>query len=471
MLTIGTAVTLTIVETGRGQTTSRSKQAETQPGYGAAFQIALANIGQITPAELAARRPEPPYNPKFGWDPTTAKYWDQVMQATPTAPDPATLPSDPFERAKLLRPKHREPWYDFRVNADELAKFQENGFVVSERMGASSFGELFYRVYSRDLPVFISADAILQAWHRSYDAMLEELELTYLSASLSNLLAGMSSAVPAAKADYGNGPLASGLLDSDYFLAVARSLLSGQQTPSKLDQDDRVAETLRAVEAEQMQTFTLFGRNRNMDFSQFKPRGHYEMSDSLREYFRAMMWCGRIDLRIAGGLDANGPLSSPRELGSALVLNDLLNRSGKFDQWRQFDALLQTFVGRADSATFAHLDALLKEAKLSDISAIKEEKVLEKLQVDILAGRFGLQDIRGDVYVNPGGSQPIQMPRSFTVLGQRFAVDSWALSKVVYDDISWDGDLVQRRIPSDLDLAFSVLGNDHVVPDLVLSIG
>jgi hypothetical protein len=175
-----------------------------------------------------------------------------------------------------------------------------------------------------------------------------------------------------------------------------------------------------------------------------------------------------MDLRVAGGYDATGPLSSPRELAAALVLHDLLTRSGKVDTWRRFDALLQTFVGRADSATFAHLEALLKAAKLAGAEAVKDEKALDALQANILAGKFGLQEVRGDVYLNtPGSRQPIQMPRSFTLLGQRFAIDSWVLSRVVYDDIKWDGELVQRRVPSALDVAFAALGNDHVVPDLV----
>lgn len=33
-----------------------------------------------------------------------------------------------------------------------------------------------------------------------------------------------------------------------------------------------------------------------------KPRGHYAKSAELRRYFRTMMWCGRIDLKIAGVL-------------------------------------------------------------------------------------------------------------------------------------------------------------------------
>ena len=54
-----------------------------------------------------------------------------------------------------------------RLNDQELTKFKQNGFVVSERMGAGSFAEMFYRIYSRDLPVFVSTDALLHAWHRT----------------------------------------------------------------------------------------------------------------------------------------------------------------------------------------------------------------------------------------------------------------------------------------------------------------
>src|SRR5262249_55793960 len=49
---------------------------------------------------------------------------------------------------------------------------------------------------------------------------------------------------------------------------------------------------------------------------------------------------------------------------------------------------------------------------------------------------------------------------------QKFALDSWALSHLVYDDVLWDGEKVQRRVPSGLDVAFAVLGNDQVVPEL-----
>lgn len=422
-------------------------------GYAARLQAELKAVGEITPKQFAERYALPTYLEKPSFDPTGAKFWDEFA----------------LEKAKPL-PKGAKPgiWYDFRLNAEELAKFKANNFVVSERMGAATCADMFYRIYRRDLPVFISADAILSAWHRSYDSILEELETTHLTFALNELLTGMADQLPAAKAAYGTGPLSDGLRDADYFLAVARSLLAGKPTGTKFDQEKRVGDTLSHVAAEKMLSVNLFGRDRTVDFSQFKPRGHYEKSDALKQYFKAMMWCGRTDLRIAGGADATGPLSAERELASAFVLCDLLERAGKVEAWKQFDRMLQVFVGVTDSASFADLRGLMDKAKIKTPADIKDFDALTKLQDEILKGKIGLQDIRGDVYYTfPGSPVRLTLPRSFTVMGQKFALDSWATSEAVYDSIKWQDKRILRRIPSGLDVAFAAFGNNQVVPEIV----
>jgi Leucine-rich repeat (LRR) protein len=424
-------------------------------GYTAAFEEALKKIGQISPLEFAKLyATTAKYLPQISWDPTTAKFWDEFNL-------------DPKENNKN---PNRKNWrsYDFRLNPEELAIFKRNGFVVSERLGANNFADLLYGIYSNDLPVFVSADALLHAWHRSFDAILEELEETYLSSSLDEILEGMQQRIPDAWNQYGNGVLGSSVSDADYFLAVASSLLADKAVKTHLNQDARVAETLEAIQGQQLQEFELFGRLRKVDFSQFKVRGHYENSELLKQYFRAMMWCGRIDLRIAEIASEKSPAkSSPRELGAAVILYDLLKQSGKFEQWQQFDQLLQTFVGRTDSMTFAQLGDILDKAKIKSPADVKDLGTLEQLQADILASKIGFQDIRSHYYVSPFDSEKVKLPRSFTLLGQKFVVDSWVTSKVVYDDIEWDGEKVQRRVPSCLDVAFAALGNNQVVPDLV----
>src|SRR5262249_27508937 len=90
---------------------------------------------------------------------------------------------------------------------------------------------------------------------------------------------------------------------------------------------------------------------------------------------------------------------------------------------------------------------------------------VEALQKRIAATDLGKQEIRGDVFVTDSSGKVV-LPRSFTFLGQRFAIDSWVLAKVVYDDITWQGGPVMRRVPSALDVAFAALGNDAAVPHL-----
>jgi hypothetical protein len=69
---------------------------------------------------------------------------------------------------------------------------------------------------------------------------------------------------------------------------------------------EKFNEILQAIAAEQLEFMPLFteeSRVRKLDFSQFKPRGHYnkviwtqEGERTLENYFRAMMWLGRIGL-------------------------------------------------------------------------------------------------------------------------------------------------------------------------------
>ncbi|MHB8522790.1 MAG: DUF3160 domain-containing protein [Limisphaerales bacterium] len=443
-------------------------------GYAGSFAEQLAMIGQITPEQFAARYPAPTnYLAGLDWDPTTADFWPEFNV------DPADYNLNLIPGVDDLRQ------FDFRLNTNELAAFKKNGFVVSERLGAPSCGEIFSRLWADDMPVFIATDPILHAWHRSYDMMLSELEETYLFENVRQMLDGMASQATAAATQAGDGPLKNSVRDADYLVTVARSLLAGSQQASALGQEDRVAATLSAVVQLQLsECFDLFGQPRAVDFSQFKPRGHYTESERLGRYFQCVMWLGRTDLRVAGGpyqdasLACAAPhMAPPRELGTAIVLNQLLNASGQFDRWQQFDHLIQTFVGWTDSMTFAQLSEVLRAAGIQNVADVPDAATLDRLQTNLVSGAIGVKNIRSDWFNSPLGPDQIQLPQSFTIFGQKFILDSWALSQTVFDSIIWDkdgvpslDDKVPRRVPSALDVAFSVFGNNQTVPELVARI-
>ncbi len=463
-----------------GEIPAQARSSEyVAPGWGESLAAELKKIGQISKDDFRTRyEPKTPYLKNLDWDPTTAMFFDR-FDLDPNVPGIKVRARGAEEKMlldaamKMGKNLHAgDPVYveihsnfDFRLNPEERQKFKTNGFVVSERLGARSCTDMYYRIYKRDLPVLITSDAILHAWHRSYDAILEDTEVRVLAPTLAKLLAGMSDQVAAARSEYGDGLFRDSLLDVDYYLAVARSLLQGTAVSSVLQQDERVRRTLNACQSYQADFhFDLFGKNRQMDFSQFLPRGHYEKSVDLKNYFHAMMWCGRIDLRVAG----NPNESSPRELASAVVMNDLLERSKGFELWNQFDGMLQVFVGKPDSMTFAQLNEVLRMTGLRSPKDFTSANQIDVLRKQIEAGDFGAQEIRGDLFLSdrerPG---KLVLPRSFTLLGQKFVVDSWALSNLVYDDIVWNNERIQRRVPSCIDVSFSVFGNDHAVPILM----
>jgi hypothetical protein len=368
-------------------------------GYGAQFDAELQKIGEISVQDFATNAANISYLPQLTWDPKTAQFWSN------------------FNSSGLS------------LSPNELGVFLTNGFVVSERLGSASFADIYYRLFHADLPAFITSDSMLHAWHRSYQSMLEEFEEIEISTLLSGMLSNMSRQLPQTWQQYGAGPLRESILDADYFLTVANSLWAGQMVPSPLgDQtvNQLVATTLTAVNGLALQEIEIFGGYRVIDFSQFKVRGHYDASDRLRHYFKTMMWCGRTDLRVA--TFPPNQEDDIRQLGTAIVLQWLLTQSGQSTNWAAIERVTRAFVGTTDSMTFAQLGDLLAAARIAGPADVTALDVLTNLQTRMLTGELGAQSIHSDFLYSPLGPEQIRLPRSFTVCGQKFILDSWAFS-------------------------------------------
>jgi hypothetical protein len=429
-------------------------------GYGRIYREELLRAGSLTPEQFAARHaPSLDYLPAITFNPESVKFWND-FNADPVAYN-ASLPTNVTDRRT----------YDFRMNPAEMKLFLTNGFVVSERLGSFSFADIFYRIFNDDLPVFVSADAVLHAWHYSYQRLLEESEETQLLPTLQSILDGMANELAKQTPAFRNGPLRDSLADADYILTVARSLLFGRQLPAAFGSDTAVTSALASIASFQYVPdptgFPSFGTTRPQDFSQYRIRGHYERTVGLGRYFQAFMWTSRMDLRI---FQKDAPAQSLRELGSAVVLAHLLQASGQSGPWRQLDNLIRLFVGRADAMTFAQLQPLLQAAGINSLEAITSLAPLVKLQQDIVNGNLGTQLYAGDVFYSPFGPEQVQLPRSFVLTGQRFVPDGWALAQVTFDRILWDKEIpgytvsgkVLRRYTSALDAVYGVLGNRQI---------
>ncbi len=431
-------------------------------GYGRVMAEQLQRLGYPTVEEFIAQsNPTNGYLAQISFDPTSARYWD--LFNTDPAVFNATLPANSPDRRL----------YDFRLNAEESARFRTNGFVVSERLGSYSFADVYYKIFTDDLPVFVSADSALHAWHWSYQAMLGELEETQLTQALGGILDGLAGQVGSVSASVGTGPLRDSVLDADYFITVGRSLLRGTPVGSVLGQNARVADTLAAVQAGAYRDdYPLWGEARRFDFSQFTVRGHYTRTAALGRYFQTFMWTAIADLRVAG------PQASTREAGTAVVLDELSQRAGTMTTWGGVDDLLRVFVGRAAALTLRELGPLRTATGLT-LAAANTPGRLAQAQADLLTGNLGVQAYANATYVSPNGPAQIQLPRVFALTGQRFIPDGWVTSEVTFDRVRWNQELpdgktyngkVVRRLPTALDVAFGVSGNRQVTPEIAAGI-
>ena len=268
---------------------------------------------QPTTADAFAARWKPAYRPSLGYDPLKAMHLD-LIQASP-----------------------------LRLNDAENAKFGQNGFVISGRQAFPTFFYGYKAIYAADLPVFISADSILYAVHRSYDAILKELEQARLIEALGTLLAGMHQALGSGAGAQMSAQFSSDVrADADLYLTVARRLLAAGSGPgpalapvagAKAADADKLVEL--ATAASGLGKVPLFGdAERAIDFSQFKPRGHYLGEPRLEPYFRAMIWLGRTDFRLIETSRRQAG-SSRRQFDAALLLRALLDPTRR---WQRLEA-------------------------------------------------------------------------------------------------------------------------------------
>ena len=79
----------------------------------------------------------------------------------------------------------------FQLTDYEKNLLNQNGFFVTERISNPDIIPMLQRVYNLDIPIYISTDAILKAFHESYDQILKGVEISYLIPQLENMLTAM----------------------------------------------------------------------------------------------------------------------------------------------------------------------------------------------------------------------------------------------------------------------------------------
>jgi hypothetical protein len=308
------------------------------------------------------------------------------------------------------------------------------GFVVVDSPDSAGPGDVYYDIFSNDLPLYVTADSILHAWHRTYDSLLKETETAVLLPALQALL-DQSMAALDSSSEAGR--------DASIYLAVARALLE-PDWPVPASINDEVDSFLGYIEQPSLREVDFLGARTPMDFSQFIPRGHYTDSEELKQYFKAMMWLGRTDLVLLGSPNEG----SPRQEAAARALAGVMTDQSIGNHYRTIDDYYAVCVGRTNAVTPIALLELCAEGGLTDCvgDGADMADVYEAQQPPEYSSRV----FAGDV-------PPIAM----RFLPQRFGYDSWVTSQTTTPRLkpAVPGGRAMAMVE---DVAF-VLGNDRAL--------
>ncbi len=348
----------------------------------------------------------------------------------------------------------------------EVSRIKNNGFVVTERLAGQSFFEQFRDIYHSDLPVFISTDAILHAFHRSYDDILKDCELGYIIPKIQELILAIKQSYPIIISRYGNNVyMQERIKDLDFYISVPAKLLDEVYQPYFSENIAKVDSYLTYIYNEQPEQINFLStKARNIDFSQFKPRGHYTDLNYpiLAKYFRAMMWFGRIELYL---IAPSGVLEIPpfndikrQIIVSYLMLESIENMN--LANYENIEEMIRFFVGFQDNVNLNHLKELRSELNFNNADYLIDSLNTVAFQNALAQKSYAGQMILSQILTSNGISgDSIKPASSFLLFGQRFVVDSYVTGSVVFDKIRYNGAVIRRMLPNPLDVLFA-LGND-----------
>jgi len=375
--------------------------------------------------------------------------------------------------------------FKYSLTPPEISLLDQNGFFVSERMKKLSFGESFLEIFHKDLPVFVSTDAILHAFHVSYDRILKDAELGFLIEKVKSLLSELHSNQNILSTKYSSDPdMLTMLKDVDVYLTVPLKLFELPVTPYYSENTGKVDTILQLIEAEEMTTYELFSDNcKVIDWSQFKPRGHYFEDENtwpqteLPDYFRVMMWLGRTELYLTKPIALDSVLCPPpsfndvkRQIIDSYLIKELIDATNTYSHYTEIENTIKIFAGEQDNVTLDNLTYLKNATNFIDADELLDSLTIVEFQDTLRNQSFAYQLILSQILFNDPMSPDSIVPASaFMLFGQRFVIDSYVTATVVFDRIKYYNQFVCRLFPSLLDVLFT-LGNSAsaqlLIPEL-----
>ncbi|MEJ2635416.1 MAG: DUF3160 domain-containing protein [Calditrichia bacterium] len=333
----------------------------------------------------------------------------------------------------------------------DKALLQLNHFTVKK----SPYRQLF-DIYNgctwSGTPTFVTTDAVLHTYHVLFDRILAEIEMQYFVDALNRFTGMLINETGSQLMQAEKGLTGDAVYHNLAFLSVAARLLKGPiinipDTVSALVD----SEIVYITDHDGFHYSPILGNFSQLDYSQFKPRGHYTKNDTLKAYFRTMMWYGWTIFTMETGLF--GDLSSRHTLQSLLLVQMLhrLEINGKplLDLWKLIYEPTVFFVGKTDDPNVYDYQSIAEQIYGPDFLT---------LSPDSLANQSLLNAFMTEAQKLPEPKIPnwiygtFMQYKGFRLMGQRFLPDSYMFAHLILPYVS------DRLMPRGLDI-MAILGS------------
>jgi hypothetical protein len=285
----------------------------------------------------------------------------------------------------------------------------------------------------RSGPSFVTADLYLHIFHLLFDRMLQDIEAKRLLPGVKKLTTAMYGASEKRYAAATTDTMRTAAKRNMWFFGVAGRLMDARFTVSSVVAKDVESETGKIIDAnakppsmDKQDTSHNYLPGFNEDYTQYKPRGHYNSNNDFQNYFRVMMHYGRKSFMLE---DESCTLS-------AMLMTQDLQESRLFANWDNLSKVIDHLAGT-----------------MNDASPNKYAAIMEKVYGTTPAGRnFGdgnkirtfVELTKKELAPQRIVSQKTRITASEPPMSQQIRLDKTAGFKFISQRYSLDAELIQR---------------------------
>jgi hypothetical protein len=337
----------------------------------------------------------------------------------------------------------------FEFSQAQEGLLTHNGFVVSPAEYLEFF-QLYEQARYAELPIFITTDSVYHVYHLLFDKVLRNLEDEQFQPDLATLSAGMLWAAQSQYEALEGTSLEEPARRNLAYFAVANRLLDPDIAIPEVVRDDVEAE-LALIEAHQgFFVSPILGYEE--DYSQYVPRGHYTKNEARQQYFKAMMWYGRINFR----LKERGETLSALLMAQALA-NTQIDEQPASQIWERIYEPTSFLVGVSDDLDIYDYHPLMEEVYGpvgSDPTIFADDEKLTQF-IDAAKELPPPQINSMWVWVWEDREEATQ---GFRFMGQRFVIDAYIFQQLMFRNVGTLAD--PRMLPKGLDI-FCAMGSEE----------